>query len=55
MAEGPNKGLADLKGLIEAGKLKPIIDRIYTLSEVPAAMRYFGQGHHKGKIAITMQ
>jgi NADPH:quinone reductase-like Zn-dependent oxidoreductase len=55
VAEGPNKGLADLKGLIEAGKLKPIIDRIYTLSEVPAAMRYFGQGHHKGKIAITMQ
>ena len=55
VAEGPNKGLADLKELIEAGKLVAIIDRTYRLSEVPAAMRYFGQGHHKGKIAIKMQ
>jgi hypothetical protein len=40
--EGPNKGLAGLKDLIETGKLVPIIDRTYQLSEAPEAMRYFG-------------
>jgi NADPH:quinone reductase-like Zn-dependent oxidoreductase len=55
VAEGPNKGLADLKELIEAGKLVPVIDRTYQLSEVPEALRYFGEGCHKGKIAITME
>ena len=55
MAEGPNKGLADLKELIEAGKLVPVIDSSYPLSEVPEALRYFGEGHHKGKIVITTE
>jgi NADPH:quinone reductase-like Zn-dependent oxidoreductase len=55
VAEGPNKGLADLKELIEAGKLVPIVDRTYQLSEVPEALRYFGEGRHKGKIVITME
>ncbi|MHA6265170.1 NAD(P)-dependent alcohol dehydrogenase [Arenibacterium sp. CAU 1754] len=54
VAEGPNKGLAQLRDLIEAGKLVPVIDRTYALSDVPEAMRYFGQGQHKGKIAITV-
>jgi NADPH:quinone reductase-like Zn-dependent oxidoreductase len=53
VAEGPNKGLANLKELIEAGKLVPIVDRTYQLSEVPEALRYFGEGHHKGKIVIA--
>jgi len=52
VAEGPNKGLADLRELIEAGKLVPIVDRIFGLSQVPEALGYFGQGHHKGKIVI---
>jgi NADPH:quinone reductase-like Zn-dependent oxidoreductase len=55
VAEGPNRGLADLKALIEAGKLVPIVDRIYALSEVPEALRYFGEGRHKGKIVITIK
>ncbi len=54
VADGPNKGLADLKEHMEAGELSPVIDRTYRLSEVPAALRYFGEGRHKGKIAITM-
>jgi NADPH:quinone reductase-like Zn-dependent oxidoreductase len=54
VAEGPNKGLADLKELMEAGKLVPVIDRTYQLSEVPEALRYFGEGHHKGKIVIAI-
>jgi len=55
VAQGPNKGLADLKALLEAGKLVPVIDRTYPLSEVPEALRYFGAGRHKGKIAIVME
>ncbi|OLS33816.1 NAD(P)-dependent alcohol dehydrogenase [Bacillus sp. MRMR6] len=43
-----------LKELIEAGKVKPIIDRSYTLSEVPEAFKYFEQGHAQGKVVITM-
>ncbi|MFC1868313.1 NAD(P)-dependent alcohol dehydrogenase [Thermodesulfobacteriota bacterium] len=54
VAEGPNKGLADLKELIEVGKIVPIIDKKYQLSEVPEALRYFGKGLHKGKIVISM-
>jgi NADPH:quinone reductase-like Zn-dependent oxidoreductase len=53
VAAGPNKGLADLKELIEAGKLVPVIDSTYPLAEVPKAMRFFGQGRHKGKIVIV--
>lgn len=54
VAEGPNKGLADLKELLEAGKLVPVIDRTCQLSEVSEAMRYFGEGRHKGKIVVTL-
>jgi NADPH:quinone reductase-like Zn-dependent oxidoreductase len=52
VAEGPNKGLATLRELIEAGNLVPIVDRTFGLSEVPEALRYFGEGLHKGKIVI---
>lgn len=55
VADGPNQGLVDLKELIEAGKLVPVIDRCFSLSEVPAALRYFGSGRHQGKIVITVK
>ena len=54
VAEGPNKGLVELKGLIEAGKLISVVDKTFPLKEVPEAMRYFGEGRHQGKIVITM-
>lgn len=54
VAEGPSKGLADLASLIETRKLVPVIDRTFRLTEVPEALRYFGEGRHKGKIAIVM-
>ena len=54
VAEGPNKGLTELKELIEAGKLFPVMDRRFGLKEVPDALRYFGTGQHTGKIAITI-
>jgi len=54
VSEGPNKGLAGLKELIEAGKVVPVIDKQYKLSEVPQALRYFTEGHHVGKIIIDI-
>lgn len=54
VAEGPNKGLNELRELIEAGKLKPIIDRRYRLEETQAAMRYFAEGRHTGKLVIAI-
>ena len=50
----PNKDLAYMIELFEAGKIKPVIDGPYTLSEVPEAIRYFGEGNHKGKVIITL-
>ena len=50
----PNKDLAFIKELFEAGKLVPVIDRCYTLPEVPEALRYFGEGQVRGKIIITV-
>jgi NADPH:quinone reductase-like Zn-dependent oxidoreductase len=48
------KDLVYVKRLIEAGKVKPVIDRSYPLSEVPAALRYYEDRHAKGKVVITM-
>ena len=45
--------LAVLKELVEAGKIAPVIDKRYSLSEVPEALRYQGEGHSHGKIVIT--
>jgi NADPH:quinone reductase-like Zn-dependent oxidoreductase len=46
--------LVVLKELIEAGKVTPVIDRTYPLSETPEAMRYVGKGHASGKVVITV-
>jgi NADPH:quinone reductase-like Zn-dependent oxidoreductase len=48
------KDLAFIKELLETGKVKPIIDRRYPLSEVSEALRYLGEGHARGKIVITV-
>ncbi len=51
----PNtKDLLYMTELIEAGKVAPIIDRCYPLSEVPEALRYLGEGQAKGKVVITV-
>jgi NADPH:quinone reductase-like Zn-dependent oxidoreductase len=52
-SSGPNEGdLATLRELIEAGKITPVIDRTYSLSETPAAIRYLEEGHTRGKVVI---
>jgi NADPH:quinone reductase-like Zn-dependent oxidoreductase len=53
-AKENNQDLVVLKELIEAGKVTPVIDRTYTLSEVPDAIRYIEEGHTQGKIVITV-
>jgi len=54
MAKPNKQDLAFLKELIEAGKVKPVIDRCYPLAEVPDALRYLEEGHAQGKIVITV-
>jgi len=49
------KDLAILADLARAGKVKPVIDRQYKLSEVPAAVQYLEQGHARGKVVITVE
>jgi len=51
----PNKDLAIIKDLFETGKVIPVIDRRYPLSEVGEAIRHLGDGHVKGKIVITVK
>jgi NADPH:quinone reductase-like Zn-dependent oxidoreductase len=54
-SSGPNDGdLATLKELSEAGKITPVIDRTYSLSETPDALRYLEEGHSRGKVVITV-
>jgi NADPH:quinone reductase-like Zn-dependent oxidoreductase len=51
----PNQeDLLVLAELLEAGKVTPVIDRRYTLSEVPDAIRYIGEGHAQGKAVVTV-
>jgi NADPH:quinone reductase-like Zn-dependent oxidoreductase len=49
------KNLVEVKELLEASKIVSVIDRRYPLSEVPEAFRYFGEGHAKGKVVITVE
>ena len=43
-----------LQELLEAGKVTPVIDRQYELSEAPAALSYLGEGHARAKVVITV-
>ncbi|MHA2321552.1 MAG: NAD(P)-dependent alcohol dehydrogenase [Candidatus Thorarchaeota archaeon] len=54
LAGATKNNLLYLKGLLETEKLKPVIDRRYTLEQVPDAIRYLEEGHVKGKLIINM-
>ena len=54
IASGSEPDLLYLKELVEAGKLTPVIDRTYPLSEVPDAIRYLAGGNARGKSVITV-
>lgn len=55
LARRRKEDLTITKDLIEAGKVTPVIDRRYTLREVPEAIRYLEQGHARGKVVITLE
>ncbi len=49
------KDLLFIKELLEAGKVLPVIDRRYPLSETDEAIRYLEEGHARGKIIIAVE
>jgi NADPH:quinone reductase-like Zn-dependent oxidoreductase len=55
MADANKKDLTILGDLMQAGKVKPVIDRTYKLSEVSAAIAYLEEGHARGKVVITLE
>jgi NADPH:quinone reductase-like Zn-dependent oxidoreductase len=55
MADTNKKDLTVLAALMESGKVKPVIDRRYKLTEVPAAIAYLEEGHARGKVVITLE
>jgi len=55
LAHVRKEDLATLGDLMQSGKVTPVIDRRYRLSEVPAAIRYLEQGHARGKVVISLQ
>jgi len=54
-AKRSQKDLVILKELIEAGKVVPVIDKRYPLTEAAEALRYLGAGHARGKVIITVE
>jgi NADPH:quinone reductase-like Zn-dependent oxidoreductase len=54
LAELNHDDLTMLADLMQSGKMKPVIDRTYKLSDLPDAIRYLEQGHARGKVVITV-
>ena len=55
MADANQKDLTVLADMMQSGKVKPVIDRTYKLSEVPQAIRYLEEGHARGKVIISVE
>jgi NADPH:quinone reductase-like Zn-dependent oxidoreductase len=55
LAELNKEDLTILSDLMRTGKVTPVIDRSYKLSEVPAAIRYLEEGHARGKVVIVLE
>lgn len=55
IATTPKNDLLVIKELLETGKIAPIIDRCYPLSETAEAMRYLTEEHAQGKVVITVK
>ena len=55
LAHSSKADLIVLRELLDAGKVAPVIDRSYPLSDVPEAIRYLEEGHARGKVVIRME
>jgi NADPH:quinone reductase-like Zn-dependent oxidoreductase len=55
MAKLRKEDLTFVRDLMASGRVTPVVERRYTLSEAPQAMRYLDEGHARGKIVITLQ
>jgi NADPH:quinone reductase-like Zn-dependent oxidoreductase len=55
LAELNKEDLTILRDLMQEGKVTPVIDRRYRLSEVPAAIRNLEEGRVRGKVVITLR
>ena len=55
VARPNNEDLSFLLELIRTGKVRPVIDRCYPLSELAEAIRYLERGHARGKVVITVE
>jgi NADPH:quinone reductase-like Zn-dependent oxidoreductase len=55
IAQFNKKDMTILAALMQAGKVTPVIDRTYKLSDVPEALRYLEQGHARGKVVINLE
>jgi NADPH:quinone reductase-like Zn-dependent oxidoreductase len=55
LASSNNKDLVTLKEFIESGKITPVIDKTFPLSDTPEAFRYLEESHAQGKVVISMQ
>ncbi|MFL6211761.1 MAG: NAD(P)-dependent alcohol dehydrogenase [Pyrinomonadaceae bacterium] len=55
MTKLSKEDLVIISELIEAGRVTPVIDRCYSLSEVPDAIRYLEDGHARGKVVVTIE
>jgi NADPH:quinone reductase-like Zn-dependent oxidoreductase len=54
IAQFNKKDMMVLADLLQSGKVTPVIDRTYKLSETADALRYLEQGHARGKVVVTL-
>jgi NADPH:quinone reductase-like Zn-dependent oxidoreductase len=55
MADANQKDLSVLADMMQAGTIKPVIDRTYKLDQLPDAIRYLEEGHARGKVIIAVE
>jgi NADPH:quinone reductase-like Zn-dependent oxidoreductase len=55
LTDPKQKDLTDLADLMQSGRVKPVIDRTYKLSEIQQAIAYVEQGHARGKVVVTLE
>jgi NADPH:quinone reductase-like Zn-dependent oxidoreductase len=55
IAQFNKQDMTVLADLMQSGKMKPVIDKVYKFNEVPAALHYLEQGHARGKVVVSLE